>query len=83
MAPHADTAAAMPKREVVPCRSKLPPAALSLARLICEAVGEQIWREALAATGQPVAEDGAQTSDTESTAVSRGQRGDGRWHAGE
>jgi len=71
MALHADTATAMPRREVVPCRSELPPAALGLARLIGEALGERLWREALAATGQPVAEDALRVRDVESIAASR------------
>jgi len=46
MAPRADTPAATTRREVVSRR--LPPAALALARLVGECLGERVWRAALA-----------------------------------
>lgn len=59
MAERADTPAAVLKREVAPRRGGLPPAALALARLIGEALGERLWRETLAAVqGDAVATPG-------------------------
>jgi len=66
MKPHADTSAAMLRREMVSCPGKLPPAAIALARLIGEAVGERLWREALAADqSEAIAEDASQLSKPE------------------
>lgn len=58
MAARADIPVAMPRRAVVPRQGELPPAALALARLIGEALGERLWREA-------VAEDASQVRNTE------------------
>jgi len=71
MVPRADTAAARPRRQAVPREGELPPAALALARLIGEALGERLWREALAAAGQPVAGDAFRVRDVESIPASR------------
>jgi hypothetical protein len=64
--PRADTRAALPRREVVPRPGKLPLAALALARLIGEVIGERIWREALTAVeGEAIAEDASQSRTPE------------------
>jgi len=66
MKPRADASAATLRREVAPRQDKLPPAALALARLIGEAVGERLWREALAADhSEAIAQDAPQLSKPE------------------
>jgi hypothetical protein len=66
MKPRADASAARLRREVQPRQDKLPPAALALAQLVGEALGERLWREALAAVeGEAVAEDLSQAGNAE------------------
>jgi hypothetical protein len=66
MKPRADASAATLRREVAPRQDQLPPAALALARLIGEAVGERLWREALAADqSEAIAQDAPQLSKPE------------------
>jgi hypothetical protein len=78
MKPRADTCAATPRREVAPPQHKLPPAALALARLIGEAVGERLWREALTADhGEAIAQDASQSGKPQRIAEPRSQ-GDAR-----
>jgi len=50
---------------MMPRSGNLPPAALALARLIGEIVGERLWREALAAVGQATAEDALHVRNSE------------------
>jgi len=62
MKPRADSCAAALRGEAAPPQEKLPPAALALARLIGEAVGERLWREALTADhGEAIAQDASQS----------------------
>jgi len=76
MNPRADTCAARLRREVAPPQDKLPPAALALARLIGEAVGERLWREALTADhGEAVAQDASQSGKPQRVADPRSPEG--------
>ena len=65
----AGASATAPRREVPSRQGKLPPAARALARLIGEAIGERVWREALAAVeGEAIAEDASQSKEPEPVA---------------
>jgi len=62
----ADTPAAALGRELAQRQGKLPPAALALARLIGEAIGEHAWLQTLAEVeGKAGAEDALQASKPE------------------
>ena len=71
MVPRADAPAATPKRELVPRRGNLPPAAMALAWLIGEALAEWLWA---AVQGDAVAALGA-TADAEAARTLPGVRG--------
>ena len=75
MKPPADSCGAVLRREVAPPRDKLPPAALALARLIGETVGERLWREALAADhDEAIAQDASQPGKPQRIAEPRSRR---------